>query len=193
MIILGLDQAPVGIGWCYGEPGAVPTRGYHPNADYGDNTARLRKHVREWLATFAKSIGADRIYFEQILVRDTKKGLHMPTLHKQFAVVGGIETAACDLGLEDECFEVLIADWRREFYAGSRPTKGQGSEGDAWKEMAKVECLRRGWLCDDHNVAEACGIWDYGCKHADKIYRVRAGVHKRRQQSKADEARRANA
>jgi hypothetical protein len=191
MQILGLDQSPKGIGWAYGQPGEVPTRGYRPNPDYGDNTARLRKSVREWLVTFGKSIGVERIYFEQILVRDTKKGLHMPTLHKQFAVVGGIETAAEQLGLEDDCYETLIADWRREFYAGSRPTKGQGSSSDAWKDMALQECLRRGWLIDNHNIAEACGVWDYGCKHSDKIYRVRAGVTKRRQQSAADEARRA--
>jgi hypothetical protein len=189
MVIVGLDQAPIGIGFAYGEPGGRPTFGYHQNGDYDDNTARLRKHVREWLVNLIKSAGIERIYFEQIIVR--KHGLHMPTLHKQFAVVGGIETAAEMLGLIDDCYETMIADWRREFYAGSRPTKGQDDESASWKDMARVECARRGWLTDNHNIAEALGIWDFGCACTDKIYKVRAGLTKRRQQSAADERRRA--
>lgn len=188
MIVLGLDQAPVGTGFAYGEPGGRPTFGYHPNGDYGDNTARLRKHVREWLVNLIKSAGIERIYFEQIIVR--KHGLHMPTLHKQFAVVGGIETAAEMLGLLDDCYEVLIADWRTEFYSGGRPSKTADSESDGWKAMASPECARRGWLTDNHNVAEALGIWHFGCVCTDRIYRVRSGVHKRRAQSAHDEARR---
>lgn len=188
MIILGLDQAPVGIGFAYGEPGGRPTFGYHPNDDYGDNTARLRKHVREWLVNLIKSAGIERIYFEQIIVR--KHGLHMPTLHKQFAVVGGIETAAEQLGLLDDCFEAMIADWRTEFYSGGRPNKSADSLSDQWKAMAPPECARRGWLTDNHNIAEALGIWHYGCWCTDKIYRARSGIRKRRAQSAADEARR---
>lgn len=189
MIILGLDQAPVGIGFAYGEPGGRPTFGYKECQNYGDNTARLRRHVREWLVTLAKSAGVGRIYFEQILVR--KHGLHMPTLHKQFAVVGGIETAAEQVGLEDECYEVMIADWRTEFYSGGRPAKSADSLSDGWKAMASPECARRGWLTDNHNIAEALGIWHFGCVCSDKVYRVRAGLHKRRAQSDHDERRRA--
>ena len=188
MIVLGLDQAPRGIGWAYGEPGSVPQRGWRENPDYGDNTARLRRDVREWLVTFAKSTGANAIFFEQVLVR--KHGLHMPTLHKQFAVVGGIETAAEMLGLEDHCCEVMIADWRAEFHHGTRPQKGDGGESSAWKTLAIKECARRGWWTDDHNAAEACGIWDFGCKCSDKVYKARARVGKRRAQHEADEARR---
>lgn len=189
MLVVGLDQAPVGTGFCYGEPGITPTWGFHPNAEYGDNTARLQKHVREWAVTFFKSIGAERVYFEQIIVR--KFGLHMPTLYKQFAVVSGIEAAASMTSLEDDCFQVLISDWRREFYAGSRPTKGQDDESAAWKDMAKVECARRGWLIDNHNIAEACGIWFYGCCHADDKFRRSQLADKRRRQTAADDARRA--
>jgi hypothetical protein len=188
MIILGLDQAPSGIGWAYGEPGGKPAFGWHELPDYGDNTARLGKAARQWLLTLGKSVGVERIVFEQIIVR--KYGLHMPTLYKQFAVVCGIETAAEMLGLEDECYQVMIADWRTEFYAGMRPPKNCDEASSVWKDMAVKECARRGWWTDNHNAAEACGIWDWECKTVDKLYRARSRVDKRRQQSAHDEARR---
>ena len=188
MIVLGLDQAPRGIGWAYGSPGSVPARGWRENPDYGDNTARLRRDVREWAMTFIKSTGANAIFFEQVLVR--MHGLHMPTLHKQFAVVGGIETAAEMLGLEDDCYEVMIADWRTRFHHGMRPQRGQGGEGDAWKAMALKECAARNWWTADHNAAEACGIWFYGCLSSDKVFRARSKVATRRAEHAADEARR---
>ena len=189
MLVVGFDQAPSGIGFCYGEPGEKPTFGWHENPDYGDNTARLGKSVREWVLTFAKSMGAEQLYFEQIIVR--KFGLHMPTLYKQFAVVAGIETACEMLGLQDDCYQVLIANWRTEFYAGLRPPKNSDGESAVWKDMALKECARRNWFTDNHNAAEACGIWDYGCKITDKAYRLRSRVDKRRQQSGQDAARQA--
>lgn len=189
MIIVGMDQAPRGIGFAHGPPGSVPVRGWAELPDYGDNTARLSGCVFDWATAFLKSVGAEAVYFEQILVR--KFGLHMPTLYKQFAVVAGIEFAARQLGLHDYCYQVMVADWRTEFYAGARPSKNCDELSTAWKDMAVAECARRNWYTDNHNIAEACGLWDYGCKCADKVYRHRARVSKRRQQSAADEARRA--
>lgn len=187
-MILGLDQAPRGIGYAYGEPGGIPKCGWHELPDFGDNTARLGAAAREWTATQAREIGARRIDFEQIIVR--KFGLHMPTLYRQFAVVGGIEQAAEMLGLQDHCYQVMIADWRTEFYAGMRPPKNSDEESALWKDMALKECARRGWWTDNHNAAEACGIWDWACKAADPAYRHRSRVDKRRQQGRHDENRR---
>lgn len=178
MKILGLDQAVKGIGWCVGEPGARPSYGWRENPDYGENTARLGKSVFDWLVQFCKSAGVDRIFFEQVLVR--RHGLHMPTLQKQLRVVGAIEFAAIELGLIDDVFEVDLADWRREFYAGRRPPKDADSQSKAWKELSLVECADRGWLIEDHNIAEACGIWHFGCCYSDRRYWTTQKVHKRR-------------
>lgn len=189
MIIAAFDQAVVGIGWAYGEPGSVPTRGWQELPNYGNNTARLGKYVREWAIKFLKSTGAERVFFEQVIVR--KFGLHMPTLQKQLKVASAIETAAEMVGLEDHAYEVLIADWRREFHHGLSPAKGRGDESEAWKALALKECAARNWWTEDHNVAEACGIWDFGCKCEDPTYRARARLLKRRAEHDADEARRA--
>ncbi len=186
MIVLAFDQAPSNIGWAYGAPGERPVWGLKRNPDYGENTARLGKHVRDWALALIKSCGAERVYFEQIIVR--KHGLHLPTLHKQFKVAGAIETAAEMAGLEDEAYETDIADWRREFYAGQRPNKGAPDLSEAWKDMARVECARRGWLIEDHNVAEACGIWVYGCLISDPKLRRQHRIDVRRSELKASRA-----
>ncbi len=179
MVVLAFDQAPKCIGFAYGEPGGVPVRGLHENPDYGENTARLGKHVREWALQLIKSTGAERIYFEQIIVR--KHGLYLPTLHKQFKVASAIETAAEMAGILDAIFEVDIADWRKAFYGGNRPGKN-AEQSAAWKEMAMVECAARNWLVDDHNVAEACGIWVFGCMHTDKRVKSQERVAARRRE-----------
>lgn len=189
MIICGLDQAPIGIGFAYGEPGSKPAFGWHENSDFGNATALLREEVWLWSVRFCKSIGAERIIHEQIIVR--KFGLDTNVLAKQYAVVGGIEQAAIDLGLKHEVWEANIANWRTDFYAGLRPPKNCDSESAIWKDMALKECARRNWFTDNHNAAEACGIWDWACKRTDKAYRLRSRVDKRRQQSERDAARQA--
>lgn len=166
MIVIGFDQAPRTIGYAYGEIGSAPTRGIKSNPDFSENTARLGKHVREWACNLIKSTGAQRVYFEQVLVR--RHGFNMSTFDQQKAVQLNIEIAAEMCGLIDDAFEVDLADWRREFYRGERPTKGQDSESEAWKDLARRECANRGWLVEDHNAAEACGIWFYGCIHTDR-------------------------
>jgi hypothetical protein len=185
-MILAFDQAPSAIGFAYAEPGGIPQRGTHHPPNYGENTARLGKHVREWSMQLMRSTGAQRVYFEQVLVR--RQGLHMPTLIKQMKVVCAIETAAEMLGLEDDAFEVDIADWRREFYAGSRPNKGADADSSTWKELALKECLRRNWLVDDHNAAEACGLWFYGCLHSDPALRLKHRADVRRAELKRERA-----
>jgi hypothetical protein len=180
LIILAFDQAPRNIGFAHGEIGGVPTRGVKENPDYGENTARLGKHVREWALQLIKSSGAERVYFEQVLVR--RHGLYMPTLFKQLKVACAIETAAEMAGLIDDCFETDISDWRREFYLGERPSRGADSESEVWKSMAKIECARRGWLVDDHNAAEACGIWFYGCLHTDRRLRAKHNIEAKRKE-----------
>jgi len=178
MIVLAFDQAPRFIGWAYGPPGGVPVRGVRENPDYGENTARLGANVRDWALHLIKSSGAERVYFEQIIVR--KFGLSAPVLFAQFKVACAIETAAELAGLQDDAYEVDISDWRREFYLGRRPPKDADSQSEVWKHMALRECANRGWLMEDHNTAEACGIWHYGCLHADRRFRTTQKVHGRR-------------
>lgn len=202
MMIGALDQAPRGIGWAYGEPGGTPKRGYQPLSDFGFNDALREEEVEDWVVAFCKSAGIERLYFEQVIVR--KVGLDINVLYAQMAVVCGVYVGARRSGLKHETLQVNIADWRDSFYHGRRApkSKARGSETEAWKDMSMTECLRRGWLIEEpfpdrpikfrvaHNIAEACGIWDHGCKLSDKNYYTRSRIDARRQQTKADEERR---
>lgn len=190
MICLGLDQAPRGIGFAYGEPGAVPKFGWRENPDYGDSEERLLDNVSDWLAQFIKSSGAERIFYEQIIIRTDR--VNTITAYKQFVIWAAIMVAAKALNLPREhCSMVLISDWRKEFHHGMRPQRGSGAESAAWKDMAIKECARRDIYTTNHNAAEAVGIWDFGCKCEDRTYRARSKVMKRRAEHDADEARRA--
>ena len=165
MIIGGFDQAPSAIGYAFGEPGFVPTRGVWNPPNYGENTTRLLKDVRVWARALLESSGIQRLYLEHLIMRT--HGFHRPTFYKQAVVIAAIESAAVDMGLLDEVYAVEVADWRREFYRGSRPTKTKDDQSKQWKEMALIECADRGWLVEDHNAAEACGIWFFGCCKSD--------------------------
>lgn len=190
MIVAGLDQSPRGIGFAVGSPGSVPLRGYRENPDFGDNTARLGIDVYRWAQGFIREHRVERIYYEQILLR--KHGsFDAHVFHKQARVVGGIELAAAEAGLADDAYEVLVADWRREFHHGMQPQRDKGDLSAAWKALALKECAARNWWTEDHNVAEACGIWAFGCLCEDPIHRARSRLAKRRAQHEQDEERRA--
>lgn len=183
MIILGLDQAPSCIGFAWGEPGARPALGRHENPDYGANEGLLMRHVREWLVATVKSTGADAVFFEQVILNAAHP--NPVTYQRQLALQNIIQLTCVDLGVEAQ--QVLVADWRREFYAGARPPKVKGE--NLWKEFAVKECARRGWWTDNHDAAEAAGIWWFGCLCADPALRRRARIDMRRAELKAERAR----
>lgn len=206
MSVAGFDEAPSGIGWAKGSPGSAPERGYKELPWFGNNNLRLGRYVRDWTLGFIKANGIRNIYLENIIARATrvrKNGRWQPNYDhniflKQATVLTAIVTAAdlAGLDLDEGCYVVDVNDWREEFYAGARPTKGMGPASDTWKEMAVAECARRGWYivetlhgAANHNVAEACAIWDYGCKHVDPDYLRRSALLKRRQQFDQDKAR----
>lgn len=176
MIVAGFDQAPRAIAFCVGEPGASnPRYGIRENPDFGDNTGLLFVEIKKYWKPQILFWKPRLVFVEQVLVR--KFGFDVNVFTKQVIVQTALEVACAELkaeGLLDvECYVAMIGDWRTAFHAGARPPKNAASQTDVWKDLARVECARRGWLIEDHNIAEACGIWDYGCEKADKVYRMR--------------------
>jgi len=180
MIICGLDQAPSGTGFCYGDGSGPPTWGYREFSHYGDNEGALVRHVYDWFKTFAKSAAIETVYTEQVTVSRGKgrgqqfDNLNMPVLFKQIAVIVAIGFAAHDLGIEH--YEATISAWRKHF------NRHAGGGGDHQKQLAVRRCADRGWLIDpkDHHTAEACGIWDYAMCQEDPVYRHRTAALRRR-------------
>jgi hypothetical protein len=178
MIVLGMDQAPSGSGYCHGDGSGVPSWGYHEFPNYGDNEASLISHIRAWLTNLVKSSGAQAIVTEQILIN--KRHTNVPVILKQCAVVCAVATVAGDLGLDH--YQADVSVWRKHFL------RSAGGSSETLKDLARVRCAERGWLIDNHHVAEACGIWDWGLCELDRVYRHRSGHHRRRAEN-ADDAR----
>jgi hypothetical protein len=190
VIVLGFDQSPNGIGFAYGEPGSKPTRGYRENPDCGDAEGELEGYVYDWALKFYDEVRPDAIFYEQVVVR--KVGFDIQVLYKQLAVVSGLRFAARQRGLGRQFYISYINEWRTWFHHGLRPQKHPVlSATEIWKDMALKECAARNWWTSQHDVAEACGIWDWGCQELDSTYRARSRVLRRRAEHVADEERRA--
>lgn len=172
MMILGLDQSRSATGFCYGDssvPDKAPVWGVHSFNDYGENDALLILEVRKWLSTLCEKIRPSVIYFEQIVMSTER--FNTLTLYEQFALVAGIQTVAGDHAIDS--YQVDIGTWRKRFLGTGNAPKWVGKKDRTnWlKDKARQCCADRGWLILDHNAAEAAGIWDYGCAHADPDYR----------------------
>lgn len=179
MIVVGFDQAPRNIGWAYGaatDP-LRPSFGLYQPGNFGDSDELLLRDVKDFAIDLVNRSRAEAMFFEQIVI-DTRH-VNLPVTYAQFAVVAGLMSAAdhCDVPI----YMVTIAKWRKRFLGRANAPKGHKSHDKVLKDMARKACADRGWLIEDHNVAEACGIWEYGLAFADASYRRR---------SKADTVRR---
>jgi hypothetical protein len=180
MIVCGLDQAPAGTGFAYGDGSSRPEWGYKSFHDYGDNEGLLARHVCFWFKAFAKSAGVEKVYTEQIIVYPQR--IDIPVLLRQAGVVVGIGFAAADLGIKH--YQADVGKWRKHFL------RTAGGSTEVLKNLAMVRCADRGWLIDNHHIAEACGIWDYALCMEDPSYRHRSASVRRRLDTKADDAAR---
>jgi hypothetical protein len=186
VVILGLDQAPTTIGWAYGTPGALQEHGLYGPSGYGDNDLLLIRDVRKFVRRKIEQSGAKIVYFEQVIINF--RGFNANVTSAQYAVQSAVMCACDDMNID--CFDVEVAKWRKRFLGRANAPKHNLSGNvnrtkDVLKDMAMIECLRRNWAPDNHHTAEAMGIWEYGCAHADKQYRGRTQLEteKRREQA----------
>lgn len=184
MIVCGLDQAPSGTGWAYGDGSGPPRTGYQQFPDYGENESALIDYIFDWLVTFGKSAGIEAVYTEQIVVNP--RAINMPVLLKQCAVVCAVASACGKRGLNIPHYQAEIASWRVRFLGvGGAPKGINGSRSDWLKNAACKACMQRGLLIDNHHIAEAVGIFDFGLSELDRKYRATSDVLSRRQREKA--------
>ena len=182
MMLVAFDQAPSSIGFAYGEPGALQKADVFKPGSYGKNEALLGIEVYNWALELLKPLRAHSIYVEQIIQR--QEGFQSHTFDQQAMVRSVIQIAAVHAGVDaTNIYEIMIADWRREFYGDRRPAGNVKSK--VWKDLARVECARRGWLVEDHNAAEACGLWFFASLRADPRLRANHKIQQRRAELKA--------
>lgn len=174
MIVAGFDQAWRGAAWAVGDGSGPPERGYVEFGNYGDNEGALMLEVYAWIKAFIVAYKPIAIATEQILFVPATFDAHV--VDGQYAVRNSFSLAAAQAGVQH--YQADITVWREHFLGLSRAPKGVPK---GWlKDRALQACLERGWLCESHHVAEACGIWDWLLSTLDRRYRVRSGPERRR-------------
>jgi hypothetical protein len=185
MRALAIDQAPVNSGWAIGAPDMkAPLAGMFRMKSWGDEEGARLVQYQEWLSGLIAEHGITHLFREQLYpIIDARS---FETVQAQAKIVGVIELTAARHGLPLQ--QVLIADWRRRFLGTTKPFPGlKGDKARQWfKQEAVTACARRGWLVENTDAAEACGILDFGLASIDPRYESLVGPLFRRQQHRAD-------
>jgi hypothetical protein len=176
-IVLGLDQS-MHTGFCVGEPGAkTPKFGLWSVPDYAGNEGRTFWAFEKWLVNLIKSEGVTHVFWEGVWFPPQAR-LDTNKLFKLVSYANAIQAACEDerAGLSVPNQYVPVSEWRKVF-------NGTAKGGtDFQKQAALQSCLQHGWLTESHHVAEAIGIWFFGCMCVDKKFRWLNQSAVRRQQ-----------
>lgn len=189
-IVLGIDQS-LDFGWCIGEPSSSrPEWGLLKLPRGSDDDRPVFRKVREFIRWAIVERGVTDVFFEQTFLADHQN------MRAEFGKIGlaSIIIDRADEFGDIEALQVPISAWRSRFTGHTRVPVGitiQSKRREWWKDQAKIACADRGWLIADHNIAEAVGIWDYGCCCVSTEYEAKSAPLFRRRQFEVD--RRGNA
>ncbi len=121
------------------------------------NLDRALVGLREWVAMTCRFEKIERVLIEAAMqVVDSEHSAYSAFLLISLQAVA--REAACRAGASVETVECGI--WRRHFLGTARVSTEEGKRG------AMKRCDQLGYTYQDHNAAEAGGIWDFGiAKH----------------------------
>lgn len=178
--VLGLDASMTQTAWAhYREGESKPTYGLFRLPPWGDDEGMYLWQWFEWLGKLCTELAVTHIFIEDVRF----KHKHEETLTQMIASIGLIGQAAIVAhlltrrGQPVEFFSVWPRDWRAVFL-GAMP-KPDGINPAVWRKMLKeaaiAQCNLRGWLTDNDNEADACGIMTYGVCTIDPAFQTRQG------------------
>lgn len=181
-MILGLDQSSH-TGWAIGVPGGLPLYGvehFKPKSDdYGEAYDRLHN----WLY---KTIIEHRIT-RVVMEAPIQAGPNPKTLMFTWGLAAIIERCCFWQGVPLSATN--NATWFKYWTGGGwKPSKTELAllkipNESAWRKEQSIRAAAwRGWLTDDHNIADALGIWDHACFSLDPSYRFKRGPEIRRRE-----------
>jgi hypothetical protein len=186
--VLALDIAKHRTGWAVGYSGMTrPSWGVYNLAGDWDRHEGLRLHQwRNFLEVTIDTHSVEYIAMERPFIdlksfdwNGTAPILQMHGIVLELAHARGIRAGA-----------VSISSWRSHFLGTSKAPAGLASNQrtNALKDMAMRQCLRRNWLCEYHDEAEALGIMDFALACLDPDYDHAVGPDVRRAELKAEVA-----
>ena len=173
--VLALDQAMVSTGWAHYRAGDdKPTWGLREDTPWGNQEGQHLWAFFEWLGHLCTDLQVTHLFVED--VRFSHK--HEETLTQLVASIGQIGQAAIvahlltKRGQPVEFAAVSPLDWRPLFIGKHK--KPGGMVDYQWrkllKEMAVNACLKRGWLVDNDDMADALGILTFGVCSVDDTF-----------------------
>lgn len=185
-VVMSLDQAPNNTGWALGRPcDPRPLFGKFELPPWGSDEPKRAAKLYLWLTGMIDKHGVTHLFYEKDVPRAgmgkaimsaPKRGKPRPivvntkdpaiTLN-QNAVIAVVWLAAELNGIPVAPIDVNAM--RSRFIGTSHIT---GLQGEALtkelKQRAVKACAMRGWLVEDHNVAEALGHLDYALSVVDR-------------------------
>lgn len=200
--VLAIDQSMLATGWAHWLKGEKsPSGGLFSLPSWGDEEGKFLNKWRTWLADMIWDRQVTHLYIEDtsfaLLHRDkdgTEWGLkhHEDTTEKlaTFGLMCNALQAADKANIEAYLVEPRV--WRNRFWGTERPPKSYTpSARRSWlKERSKQSCIERGWIIENHNIADAHGILDFAMCCVDPLYESRSGPLFRRAQLQRDNERR---
>lgn len=152
-MLLAVDLA-LTMGGAWGAPDAA--RPYTVSIDYPreeHNYERALKSVRSWVAMMCKTQGVKIFLVEAAMPKvDRFHGYYAAFLLISLQAVA--REAAHTSGAEVHA--ISVKTWRSHFI-------GNGNlKGDESKRLCMKRCDQLGYQYQDHNAAEAAGLWDFG-------------------------------
>ncbi len=185
-VVMGIDPSG-SLGWAIGNNGMKrPHFGLLPLPAGRSDDGLACSALARWLNERIDEHGISHFFYEEPLL---PPGSSLRSRLVIFKIDGIIEMVGHDRRIG--VFEAGISDWRKRFIGTNRaPPSFQHPKGAStqwFKQRAIEEAAKRGWLTDDHNVAEALGIMDYGLCCIDRSYVSQTDPFNRRAEEKSNE------
>lgn len=183
--VLALDQSMTATGWAHWLKGEkAPSGDVFSLPSWGDDQGPQLDKFERWLKDMIWNRQVTHIAFEEPpdnfdhheTATQKMATWGLPTLIEKIAYQGGISA--------DNRLMINISSWRSRFWGTERAPKAfTKSARRTWlKEKSIQACAERGWIIDNHNVADAHGILDFAMCCIDPIYDSRSGPLFRRAQ-----------
>lgn len=208
---LGLDQSMTQTAWAHLFQGDLkPEGGLFPMPSWGDDEGKYLNDFRYWLKDLCWERQVTHLFIEDTTFDRgrTIPGVgfvahHLEDATQKIATVGLLANAlqvADELkraGQEIEALLVTNKQWANAFWGAEDAPKGLVKhQRQSWrKEQSIKQCHLRGWDCqhegrDNHNLADAKGILNYGLICIDPRWSAASGpLFNRAQMARENEQR----
>lgn len=191
---LAIDQSMKNTAWAHLGTGAPISFGSFPLPYWGDDEGQHLYHWFEWLGHKCVDLKVTHLFLEQTFVPPG----HNEGLTEKLAQYGLIACACMvafkltERGQEIDMQMVTTTQWRPPFIGAEKPPEGLVQhQRRLWlKEKSIKACLERGWMVQNDNEADACGILTFGVSTIDMKFMVQQGPLFRRSEMEADRERR---